>query len=273
VLIAVILREIVAGKNWRNLPVAAPVIVLGCANLLMHLEAGGMDLPPGLASGIGWRLALAAFVILISVVGGRIVPSFTRNWLMQRGVSTVTAIPDAVDRAALALVALSTLSWAVQPYTVIVGLLLLAGAILHVWRLARWQGLATKPEPLLLILHVGYGWLVLGLALLGLSILTPVIAESAAIHALTAGAVGTMILAVMTRATLGHTGRALTADKATTLLFALVTSAALTRVGAALFGTWTMPLLELSALFWIAAYGGFVALYGPMLVRPRLSKG
>jgi uncharacterized protein involved in response to NO len=283
VLIAVVLREIVAGRNWRNLPVVGPVIVLGCANLLMHLDAYGTDIVPGmelgLVTGIGWRLALAAFLTLISVIGGRIVPSFTRNWLAQRGDTVVTAIPNAADHAALLVVAFATLWWAIQPYATIAGGLLLAAALLHLWRLSRWRGIATTAEPLLVILHVGYGWLVLGLGLLGLSILgpaipaLPAIPESAAIHALTAGAIGTMILAVMTRAILGHTGRALTASGVTTLLYVMVTLAAATRVGAAWSEDWMMPALELSALLWIGAYGGFALVYGPMLVKPRKTKG
>ena len=88
-----------------------------------------------------------------------------------------------------------------------VGFLLLAGAVFNLWRLLRWRGSATIAEPLLLILHIGYAWLVLGCALLGLSMLDADLPRSAAIHALTAGAIGTMILAVMTRATRGHTGR------------------------------------------------------------------
>jgi len=269
VLIAVILREIVAGRNWRNLPVVGPVIVLGGANLLMHLEAYGTDIVPGL----GWRFALGAFVILISVIGGRIVPSFTHNWLAQRGQSRVTAIPSTADHACLLVVAVGTLWWAIQPSATIVGWLLLAGAVLHLWRMSRWRGIATTAEPLVVILHVGYGWLVLGLGLLGLSILTPAIPESAAIHALTAGAIGTMILAVMTRATLGHTGRALTANRATVTLYVMVTLAAATRVGAVWAGSWMMPALELSALLWIGTYGGFALVYGPMLLNPRKTKG
>jgi uncharacterized protein involved in response to NO len=268
VLIVVILREIVAGRNWRNLPVVGPVIVLGGANLLMHLEAYGTDIAPGL----GWRFAIAAFVILISVIGGRIVPSFTHNWLAQRGQSRVTAIPSAADHACLLVVAVGMLWWAVQPSATIVGWLLLAGAVLHLWRMSRWRGIATTAEPLVVILHVGYGWLVLGLGLLGLSILTLAIPESAAIHALTAGAIGTMILAVMTRATLGHTGRALTANRATVALYVMVTLAAATRVGAVWAGSWMMPALELSALLWIGAYGGFALVYGPMLLNPRKTK-
>ena len=92
---------------------------------------------------------------------------------------------------------------------------------------------------------------------------------SAAIHALTAGAIGTMILAVMTRATRGHTGRDLSADRVTVLIYGLVTFAAITRVTAAFAACWTMPLLIISACLWISAFAGFVLAYGPMLILPR----
>ena len=124
-------------------------------------------------------------------------------------------------------------------------------------------------EPLLLVLHLGHGWLAVGLVLLGASELTDLVPASAALHALTAGAIGTMILAVMTRATLGHTGHALTAGAGTTAIFGLVTLAALARLA-----VWWLPaqydlLLQLAGLAWIAAFLLFLAIYGPMLLRPR----
>jgi uncharacterized protein involved in response to NO len=150
-----------------------------------------------------------------------------------------------------------------------IGLVLLLGAALNFWRLLRWRGGATAAEPLLFVLHIGYAWLVFGAALLGLSMLDADVPQSAAIHALTAGAIGTMILAVMTRATRGHTGRDLSADRVTRLIYLLVSLAAITRVVAAFGTAWTMPLLIISACFWIAAFGGFVLSYGPMLIGPR----
>lgn len=266
-LCAVAAREIGAGRNWRNLPMVMPVALLGAANLLMHLEARGIGV---LSAGLGWRLGLAATLVLISAVGGRIVPSFTRNWLARRGGRQLPALAGAVDRAALGTLHAGLVGWAFLPDLPFFGLLLVIGAVLNLWRLARWRGHLTLAEPLLLILHVGYGWLVFGAALLGLSALGLEVPQSAAIHALTAGAIGTMILAVMTRATRGHTGRELAADPVTTAIYLLVSLAAICRV-AALFGAgWTMPLLIASGSLWIAAFGLFVVVYGPMLVGPRL---
>jgi uncharacterized protein involved in response to NO len=120
--------------------------------------------------------------------------------------------------------------WAFDPDYPAVGALLIAAALLHAVRLSRWGGLASLPEPLLFILHVGYGWVVLGAALLGLSIFNLGVPMPSAIHALTAGAIAVMILAVMPRVTLGHTGRTLTANRATVAVFVLINGAAVLRV-------------------------------------------
>ncbi|MGC2201625.1 MAG: NnrS family protein [Stellaceae bacterium] len=267
-LAGVIAREIVAGRNWRNLLVVAPVTVLAIADLLMQLEAAGIGAPPGL----GWRLGLAGVILLISVVGGRVIPSFTRNWLARRPHARLPVTTKAVERAALGTLHTGMIGWAFVPDFRPVGVLLLLGAATNLWRLARWRGTATRTNPLLLILHIGYTWLVLGAGLLGLSVLAK-LAQSAAIHALTAGAIGTMTLAVMTRATLGHTGRELTADRSTIVIFLLVTVAAAARVVAAASGNWVMPLLETSAVLWIGAFVLFVFHYGPLLFRPRSVPG
>jgi uncharacterized protein involved in response to NO len=264
-LIAVVAREIIAARNWRNLPMVAPVMVLGIANLLMHLESDGISLP----FGFGWRLGVVAVVVLISVVAGRIVPSFTRNWLAKRNYLNLPAAHGVVDRVALGVLHAGLIGWVFYPAVRPIGVLLLLGAAFNVWRLLRWRGHATTAEPLLLVLHIGYGWLVLGAAMLGMSILDADLPLSAAIHALTAGAIGTMILGVMTRVARGHSGHDLAADRATSLIYILVTFAAIGRVTAAFSVEWITPLLIVSACLWIAAFGGFVLSYGPMLFRPR----
>ena len=266
VLAGVVAREILAGRNWRNLPMIAAVSVLGIADLLMHLEA--IDVL--MSGGLGWRLGLAAVIVLISVIGGRIVPVFTRNWLAKRQAENLPAAPDILDRASLGILQAGLFAWVFLPESQVVGAVLVIGAALNFWRLLRWRGLATTAESLLLVLHVGYAWLVLGTGLLGLSILDGEPPPTAAIHSLTAGAIGTMTLAVMTRATRGHTGRDLSADHGTNAIYLLVTLAAVTRIAAAFAADWAMPLLIVSAGFWITAFMGFVLGYGPMLLsRPQ----
>jgi uncharacterized protein involved in response to NO len=266
-LAAIVGREIIAGRNWRNLPMLAPLVVLFAANLLMHLESLGVRTPAGL----GWRLGLAAILVLVSVVGGRITPSFTRNWLVKRG-----PVPDGAfargmaDRLALATLHAALFSWAAVPDARATGWLLIAGAAANLLRLARWRGPATSPEPLLLILHLGYAWLVAGAGLLGWSVLNPAaVPLGAGVHAFTAGAIGTMILAVMTRATRGHTGRPLTADGVTQAIYVLVVSAALVRIGAAFLTALYVPLLLAAAVLWIGAFLLFAGAYARMLLLPR----
>lgn len=259
-------RELLAARNWRNLPVLGPLSLFAVANLLMHLEAAGIAVPAGL----GWRLGLIAALVLISAIGGRIVPAFTRNWLARHGAPTRPAVRNRVDRAALGVLHAGLLGWALLPSLRPLGYLLILAGALNLWRLARWCGVATLSEPLLLILHAGYAWLAFGVALLGLSMAGDFVPLSAAIHALTVGAIATMILAVMTRATRGHTGRALAADGPTVAIYLLITAAALVRIAAAWTVAAAMPLLFLSGAAWIGAFVLFVTVYGRMILQSPL---
>ena len=141
VLAIVVAREIITSRNWRNLPIVASVTVLGIANLLMHLEADGVAVP----SGLRWRLGLAAVIVLISVMAGRIVPSFTRNWLAKRQIVNLPAAPGAIDRAALGVLHVGLFAWVFLPEFRPVGVILLLGAALNLWRLLRWRG-ARRPR-------------------------------------------------------------------------------------------------------------------------------
>lgn len=261
-------REIVLARNWRNIAMPLPVAVLGIANLLMYLSLDGLSVPPAL----GWRLGLAAVIVLVSAVGRRIIPLFTQNWLALRGSPQQLTRIRPLDRLALAALHAGLLGWALFPGSKIIGALLLAAAVLMAQHFARWRGAATLAEPLLTILHVGYGWMILGAGMLGGSVLFPELPLPAAIHALTIGAIGTMVLAVMTRVSLGHTGRPLHARRATVMIYLLISAAAVCRVAAA-FATATyllyLSLIVASAACWVASFVLFAAEYGPLLVAPR----
>lgn len=263
----VVAREIAAGKSRKNLMMVVLLALLALGNALTHLEALG---GPATAS-LGQRLGLAALIFLIALVGGRVTPSFTRNWLAKCDAGRLPAAFGLTDRVALVATAAALLAWIAAPEAPPTPWLALAAGVALAVRLSRWCGLRTASEPLLLVLHVGYAWLPLGLILLAAARLTPLLPGSAALHALTAGAVGTMTLAVMCRATLGHSGRALTAGPGTTAIFGMITLAALFRVGGgAALGDFGAILLLASGAAWIAAFGLFLALYGPILLRPRL---
>jgi uncharacterized protein involved in response to NO len=261
-LIAVATREIVAGRNWRNLVIVVPVALSRVANLLMHLEASGMVV----AQGLGWRLGLGAIVALVTLIGGRIIPSFSRNWLLKQHATVLPAPVGKPDKIALFTLIIALLGWAALPGSQLVGYLLLLGSALNLWRLYRWRGISTAKEPLLLILHIGYGWTIVGTLLLGLSVLVNTVPTTAAVHALTVGAIGTMILAVMSRATRGHTGRPLLTDAPTRVMYVLVTLGAFARISAAFSANWSMTLIYLSAGLWCGAFATFAVAYGPMLL-------
>ena len=261
-LCAVVAHEITTARNWRNLGVVLPLGLFSTADLLMHLEAADVAVPGGL----GWRLGIAAPIILISVIAGRIVPAFTRNWLAACGRGPLPVESNWLDRVALGVLPVAMIGWACLPLWRPVGDLLILAGLLHGVRLSRWRGAATAREMLLLVLHVAYAWLVLGLVMLGLALLLPAVPLPAALHALTAGAIATMILAVMTRVTLGHTGRTLTANGATIAIYVFVVLAALFRIAAATAAAAAMPLLMFSAALWIAAFGAFTIVYGRMLL-------
>jgi uncharacterized protein involved in response to NO len=265
-LAAVLSREVAAGRNWRNLPVCALVSGLALANVGLHLRV----LWPEVAD-IAERLALAAPALLVALIGGRITPSFTLNWLKQQGAGALPRPFGLADRVALAGTAIALVAWVCEPLALASGVILVLAGPALLLRLSRWRGAATLREPLLWVLHVGYAWLSLALALLGLSILAPgLVPRTAAIHALTVGAFGVMTLGVMTRATLGHTGRPRTADRATLGIYLAANAAAALRVAAALAPAAAAPLLAAAAAAWCAAFLGFAAAYGPMLARARL---
>ncbi|HEV8107374.1 MAG TPA: NnrS family protein [Burkholderiales bacterium] len=262
-LIALVARELIAGRNWRNLPMLVALSLLLAGNVLVHLHA--LDI--AYTAGMGNRVGIATLLLLIALVGGRIVPSFTRNWLARerRGLRA-PAQWGALDRFALIAVFMGLAAWVVAPDSAPAPWLEVAAGVALAARLSRWRGLATLREPLLFVLHAGYGWLALGLVLLGLNGLYQAVPASAALHALTVGAIGTMTLAVMTRATLGHTGRPLRADGATRALYGLITLAALLRLCAPLAGDRAVLLAELAGLAWTAAFATFALHYGRFLL-------
>jgi uncharacterized protein involved in response to NO len=270
VFLGVIEREIIAGRNWRNLQMLGALAFLLSGNALVHAEAIGASA----TAAVGNRLGIATLLMLISFVGGRIIPSFTRNWLAKhrRDVDPPAAF-GLIDRAALGITAVALASWVAMPEaTTTPWICLGAGVILGI-RLMRWRGFSTLREPLLWVLHLGYAWLAFGFLLLGFDALMPYLPQTTALHALTVGAVGTMTLAVMTRATLGHTGRPLTAGRGTTTIYILITVATLCRLLAPLAGTQYILLLSLAGAAWSGAFGLFVLLYLRPLRLQRLERG
>ena len=268
VFLAVAAREIVAGRNWRNLPILAVLTFFAAGTLLVHLEAVGI----ASTAQLGNRIGGATLLMLITFVGGRIIPSFTRNWLAKQRpeIPAPATTFGSRDRIGLACVAVALAMWVIAPQSIFASWAELAAAIAIGVRLSRWRGNESLREPLLRVLHLGYGWLALGFLLLGLNGLAPLMPETAALHALTVGAIGTMTLAVMTRASLGHTGRPLVAGPGTTAIYLLMTLAAVLRLAAPLDAAAYMGTLTLAGVAWGSAFGLFVLLYAGPLATPRI---
>jgi uncharacterized protein involved in response to NO len=265
VFLAVVARQILAGRNWRNLPMLGALSLLLVGNLLVHLEALGL----AETAELGNRFGIATLLMLISLVGGRIIPSFTHNWLTKARPEVAPPVSAGrFDLAVLIVTGLALLVWVITPDAAVTPWAAVAAGIAVALRLSRWRGLQTIREPLMLILHFGYGWLALGLLLLGLNGPTAILPATAALHALTVGAVGTMTLAVMTRASLGHTGRTLTAGPITKAIYGLITAAAVFRVLSPLAGDWTELALWLAGAAWSGAFGLCAVFYGRVLTRP-----
>ncbi|WP_291866696.1 NnrS family protein [Bradyrhizobium sp.] len=252
-------REILAGRNWKNLNVVILVLLLLAGNVAFHLEAHFHGVA---ATGI--RIGIAVVVLLISLIGGRIIPSFTRNWLVRENPGRLPAPFGRFDMIVVAITALTLLSWVVSPESRLTGAALAFTGLLHLARLARWAGDRTVRERLLLILHVGYAFVPFGFMLNAASAFD-LVPPGAGVHAWMAGAAGTMTLAVMSRATLGHTGQPLTASLATQAIYLAIIVAALARVCAVVEPAYGEPLLHVAAFAWAAAFLGFAITFGPLL--------
>jgi len=259
-------REIVAGKNWKNLKILGALIALSIANVVFHVSAvlwGDIALAT--------RLSVAIYVMLIALMGGRIIPSFSRNWLVKRGTTKLPAPFDRWDNASLLLLLLALFSWISLPDGWPTAVIAPVAAIAQSYRLFRWQGRRTVDEPILLILHLAYAFIPIGLLAIGAAAIGWLSTPSA-LHLLTVGAIGNMTFAVMTRASLAHTGRIVSASALTSIAYLALLIGAVVRPFAEIIPEAYHPLLAASGAGWIIAFGLFGAEYGPMLWSKKVSK-
>ncbi len=262
-------REVIAARNRRNFTVLLILALLPIANALFFV---------GLATQASWTAAalvagLWLLVLLINLIGGRIIPGFTRNWLKrqaqpnQRGPAT---LPPAFDRFDLfvtwLLVAFAAFQVGGAPSSWTATLGSITGLLL-LFRLARWRGVHTLREPLVWVLHIAFAWVPMGVLLLSAAELG-LAPRTAGTHALTSGAITTMIIAVAGRAALGHTGRPLESHPLLTTAYVLITIAAIARV-AATAGSSARMLLMISATAWTLGFVCFAWRYVPILTQPK----
>lgn len=266
-----LVRPLWRGDNRSNRFFLALLAAMTLACLLVHLDALGLT--PGTAPA-GDRLMLDLALVTLLIVAGRVMPFFTERGVLgakakvRRPVEilTFTLAPALALAHLLALV-----PWPWAGLAAALGAALAVGlAVVQVLRFWGWQDPRAWRNPMLGVLYAGYLWLIAGLsldALSGLGWLAPF----PALHALTAGAFGVFTLGMMTRVTLGHTGRLVATSPATNVAFVLVNAAALARVlppliAPATYSTW----LAASGALWMLAFGTFLWVYGPMLIRPRI---
>lgn len=268
-LLVLMANEVLRAGNRRNYKILLLLIVFLMIDVAFHVA---QKYYPQFERTVLW-LQLWLVIMLINVIGGRIIPAFTRNWLLRKTEKNKTDNPSAktlvlpsefgaVDVMAIAsLLVFSISSLLSLPvwWNLLIGTLT---TVLQGWRLLRWQGHQTLSDPLIWMLHLSYAWIPIGIALmtLGLAAYIPV---SAGIHALTIGAISSMIVSVSSRAALGHTGRPLQSHPILTLAVLLLTLAAVVRVAAAISGL--AVLLDVAAIFWITAFSCFAFVYLPIL--------
>lgn len=261
-------REVLAARQWRNLAPIAILVAFIVGDVIFHVEADGDG-----SAELGKRIGIAATVALIALIGGRVIPSFTRNWLVRENPGRLPAPSGGFDAAASTIAILALLLWITLPNLVATGAMMLLACVAQAIRLGRWAGDRTLRDGLLLILHIGYAFIPLGFLLLGGAILLPRdIPVGAGIHAWTAGAIGVMTLAMMTRVSLGHTGRPTRAGSMTVAIYAAILVAALVRIGAAFEPRWSFVLLQIAGGAWVVAFFVFAVGYGPLLARPRVDR-
>jgi uncharacterized protein involved in response to NO len=207
-------------------------------------------------------------LILITIIGGRIVPAFTANALRSRGQPVAMRSYPWLEAIVIgAMVAFAVVDVFLQSA---IALAIVAGvaAIAHAIRLGGWQGRRTFAQPIVWILHAGYAWLPIGLALRSLYLLWGFDWAARWLHALTMGAASTMIVAVITRASLGHTGRPLKVERSVAIAYGMILLATLVRV----FGGVVLPYeasIWIAGIVWLGAFGLLLATYAPILVLPR----
>ncbi|MEW6704350.1 MAG: NnrS family protein [Pseudomonadota bacterium] len=256
-------RALLAGGNKRNYFFVALLVAMGLASLAVQLALLGWVPLPAWA---GLQLGLDIVLFIMAVMGGRVIPMFTNN-----GVPGTQAVRKPwVEKAALGSVLLLLALDLGGVQGTALGVVLLLASAVHLARLLLWQPWRTLRTPLVWVLHAAYLWIPLHLALRA-GAQWGAWAPSIAVHALTVGAIGGLIVGMMTRTARGHTARLLRADRFDVACYALVLCAAVVRVGVPLAVPAAYGVgLALSALLWSAGFGLFALRYWPVLTRARL---
>ncbi|AGH97658.1 NnrS family protein [Micavibrio aeruginosavorus] len=214
-------------------------------------------------------VALMMILMMVSLIGGRVIPAFTVAALRRQGIKAFQTDQPKMDIAALLSLVLVTITLVFAKDSLVFGVSAAISCVIHAIRMRHYHTLSTFNDPLVWILHAGYAWLVLGLGLFAL-VGFDVFPINAVVHAMTAGCIGSMVIGMMCRVTLGHTGRALKVDMMTTVSFVTIQAVALMRV----FGPMIMPehstsWIIYSAALWVACFSVYLFCYSGFLFAPR----
>lgn len=252
----------------RNTPM---LIVLGVLWLGDAAFVASATFGDALLSQRALHTTINVVLLLVTVIGGRIVPAFTANALRRRGETADIVTRPRLERVVILLMIAVVLTDVFGAHAIVVGVLAALAAIAHAWRLSGWKGTTTLREPIVWSLHIGYAWLPVGFALKALWLLGGLSWAMYWVHAFTMGVFGTMILAVMTRASLGHTGRPLVVSRTIAVTYLVLTVAVILRVWGPASGLLEYTqMVMLSGALWTAAFALYVFVYTPILIRPRI---
>ena len=239
---------------------------------MLALCAGAVMTAGGLPADSVLRLTLASIIGLVIIIGGRIVPALTSAYLQVSGNASVILRLETIEAIASATTTVALGAWTVVPEASFTGYACAVASVAQIARLGQWQGWKTYAWPSVLMLHVAYGWIIVGFALLAVHVLCPeVLPRSPAIYAWTVGAIGSMSLAVMASMIRKHSGHAFTSSGIMTAAYVAITCACVLRLLPELFGILTVQLLAFSAFSWIAAFGLFLAAFWRVLRPSRAS--
>lgn len=266
-LATLVARPLLRSQN-RNTPLLLVLGLVWLTNLVFHVELIGHNAPRALQALL---VGIDVMLVLVTVIGGRIVPAFTAAALRPAGLQNSVRSSAALTIAAVVSMAAVAVGDVLVPDSRLAGALAAVAAVVQGWRFTQWGGLRTLRQPIVWILHAAYLWLPVGLALKAIALLDGAAFSAFWLHALTVGTLSTMILAVMTRAALGHTGRPLLVHPVTVASYLLLLGAALVRVfGLAALRAGYPMVIAGAAFLWTAAFFLFVLVYGPVLCQPRL---
>jgi len=252
----------------RNTPLLLVLALFWLTDVVFHMGLLRSNPPLALQA---LHVGIDVVLVLVTVIGGRIVPAFTNSALRTLGLPDAARNRAVVTGLAVAAMVLIMLIDMFAPETRLAGLIAALAAVVQGARLLQWATWRTLRQPIVWVLHLSYAWIPVGLALKAVALLSGAAIAAFWLHALTIGALTTMIVAVMTRASLGHTGRALVVDPLITLAYLLLTGAASIRVfGLSALGLNYPSVIALAALCWTTAFLLFVGVYAPILCRPRI---